>query len=232
MSSSRDTDAFLASLDYGSNWENAEAYIAKKLHLELNESEHLGDDWVLTPDEAILAGCQQLIDSTSEPVVREVLVAALRTSYHLRRVHSLLAQIAETAAAKWRAGDREVPQRNLLRRVSQAYHYGVVDADLDFVLRMCAEPTFAPQSPEDGEDLRGYWFESLAKLKDAEVGRFCRNVIDDDLGRWTDFRLIDAMRVAAKSWTPSDAEVFSRIAAEHSDSWIRQNAKRILKRHV
>jgi hypothetical protein len=116
--------------------------------------------------------------------------------------------------------------------VSQTYRYGVKAADLDFVLEMCSEPTFAPQDPDDGEDFRAYWFTSLAKIKDPRVGTFCRAIIQEDLGRWSDFRLIDALRAAAKSWKPSDAEAFSRIAQEHPDSWIRQNTKRILERHA
>lgn len=233
MSSSRDTGPFPAGLvQYDSAWENAEAYIAKQLHLDLDESEHLGDDWVLTPNETILAGCQQIIDTTSDPTVLEVLVAALLTSYHLRPVHAMLTQIADSAAIKWRDGARAIAQGNLLRRVSQAYRYGVVADDLDFVLAMCGDPAFGPQGPEDGEDLRGYWFESVAKLKDPRVLLFCRNLIDDDLGRWTDFRLIDAMRIVAKAWNPGDAEIFSRIAAEHPDSWIRRSAKSTLKRRT
>lgn len=232
MSSSRDTEDFLANLDYGSTWVEAEAYVAKALHLQLDNGEHLGDDWVLTPDEPILAGCQRLIDSSPSPAVLEVLVAALRTSYHLKRVHAMLKQIAQVAAENWRNGDRGDTSSALLHRVSQAFHYGVKPADLDFVLEMSSEPTFGPQDAKDGHDFRGYWFESLAKLKDARVGAFCRNIINDDLGRWSDFRLIDAMRVVAKSWEPADAEAFSRIAAEHPDSWIRQHAKRMLKRHT
>jgi hypothetical protein len=229
---SRETDEFLASLDYGPQWEAAEAYVVKELHLELDEREHLGDDWVLAPDETILAGCQRIIDSSPGPAVLEVLVAALRTSYHLRRVHAMLTQIATTAADDWRNGDRGYAHRDLVRRVSQAYRYGVQPADLDFVLEMCSDAAFGPQDQDDGEDLRAYWFDSLAKLKDPRVGAFSRNLIQEDLGSWSDFRLIDAMRVAAKSWTSADVEVFDRIAAEHPDSWIRQNAKRILQRHA
>lgn len=232
MSSSRDTNEFLANLDYGQRWVEAESYVARELHLELDENEHLGDDWVLTPDEVRLAGCQRIIDSSPGPAVLEVLVAALRASYHLQRVHAMLTQIAAPSADKWRNGDRGYANRDLLRRVSQTYRYGVKAADLDFVLEMCSEPTFAPQDPDDGEDLRAYWFDSLAKIKDPRVGAFCRTIIQEDLGRWSDFRLIDALRAAAKSWEPSDAEAFSRIAAEHPDSWIRQNTKRILERHA
>ncbi|MEU0094511.1 hypothetical protein [Kribbella sp. NPDC006257] len=232
MSPSRDTDEFLANLDYGSTWLESESYVARELHLDLDKGEHLGDDWVLTPDEVRLAGCRRIIDSSPGPVVLEVLVAALRESYHLRRVHTLLTQIAATAAETWRSGDRGFANRDLLRRVSQAYRYGVKPADLDFVLEMCSEPTFASQNTGNVEDLRAYWFDSLAKIKDRRVGDFCRTIIQEDLGAWSDFRLIDALRAAAKSWESADAEAFSRIAAEHPDSWIRQNTKRILERHA
>ena len=232
VTSSRDTDDFLANLAYDSWWLDAEAYIAKQLHLELDQGEHLGDDWVLTPDDVILAGCQRIIDSSPDPAVLDVLVAALRASYHLQLVHAMLGQIAESVAERWRSGDHAIPARSLLHRVSQAYRYGVKARDLDFVLEMCSEPTFGPQDPDDGHDFRGYWFESLAKIKDPRVGAFCRDIIKEDVGRWTDFRLAEAMRVAAKSWEPTDTEPFSRVAAEHPDSWIRQNAKRILKRHA
>jgi hypothetical protein len=232
VTSSRETEDFLANLAYDSWRLDAEAYIAKQLHLELEQGEHLGDDWVLTPDDVILAGCQRLIDSSPGPAVLDVLVASLRASYHLQRVHGLLSQIAESAAEEWRSGDHGIPHRNLLRRVSQAYRYGVKPTDLDFVLEMCSDPTFAPQEPDDKEDFRCYWFDSLAKLKDPKVGTFCRNIIKKDLNRWTDFRLAEAMPVAAKSWEPTLTDLFSRVAAEHPDSWIRQNAKRILKRHA
>jgi hypothetical protein len=111
VSPSRETEEFLSNLDYGSRWLKAESSVARELDLDLDKGEHLGDDWVLTPDEVRLGGCQRIIDSSPGPAVLEVLVAALRGSYHLQRVHAMLTQIASTTADTWRNGDRGYANR-------------------------------------------------------------------------------------------------------------------------
>ncbi|TDU89032.1 hypothetical protein EV138_2586 [Kribbella voronezhensis] len=185
---------------------------------------------MLTPNDEILAGCQRLVDSSPGPVVLEVLIAALRTSYHLKRVHVLLTQIAGDAIKNWRGGERAFPNRDLLRHVSQVYRHGVMPEDLHFVLEMCSDPTLAPKKSADVEDLRVYWFSSLAKLKDPDVEAFCRKIVTEDLGRWTDYRFVEAMKIVARFWQPADAGSFTLISKQYPDSLTRRDAKRILQR--
>lgn len=115
-----------------------------------------------------------------------------------------------------------------MRSCAHAFRYGVRAEDVDLVLSLCDDPELAA---DDLEDFRRYWFESLKKLKDPKVTQFCRDILANDIGLWKDYRLIDVMQVLGKRWDPADSPMFHRVAEEHTDSDVRDTARRILKRH-
>ncbi|GAA1719336.1 hypothetical protein GCM10009745_80400 [Kribbella yunnanensis] len=236
MSKSRGIDeghrqAFLAmSGEPDPEFVKVEAQLAADLGVELDPGEHFGDDWVLTPEDGMIARCQGVIDGKPAPVVLGLLVTALRQSYHRKPVHHLLSEIGCLTVARWVAGDRSPDQRELLRDVSQAYRHGAGAEDLDLLLQFCDEPSLV-EDWDGGEDFQSYWFESLAKIKDPRATDFCRGIIAEDTGRWTDSRTYSAVPIVGKAWQPADAGLLRPVALEHPDSQLRRTAQRILDKH-
>ncbi|WP_157631106.1 hypothetical protein [Kribbella catacumbae] len=237
MSKSRAIDAshrqaFLAMAgDPDPEYLQAEAQLAAELGVELDPGEHFGEDWVLTPDETMVARCRKVIDSEPAPIVLDLLVTALQWSYHRKAVHQLLTDIARLTVTRWVAGERGLDQAEGLRDVSHAYRYGARAEDLDLILQMCNEPSL-DEPGEGGELFWGSWFDSLAKMKDPRAADFCRDIIANDLGRWTDLRTYAAVPIVGKAWQPTDSALIEPIAKNHPDSQLRRTAKRILDKQT
>lgn len=233
MSRSRATeadheDAFKGWVNYDPAFVEAELYLAKALRVELDEGEHFGEDWALTPDVQMLGRCRQVVDSEPRLEVLLALVYALRGSYHLKAAHEILTLIGQRTIEEWMDGGRSITLTHVIQHAGQAYRYGVRRDDIDFVLRMCDEPSLAAWC--EGEDLRLYWFEALAKVKDPRVPAFARAIVRQDVDRWTDFRNLDALRILAKDGDPDDLDLTLRVARDHPDSYVRQGARRIVNR--
>ncbi|WP_343972680.1 MULTISPECIES: hypothetical protein [Kribbella] len=212
------------------NEEHAVSVLEVALGIDLTEVE-LGEDYVLEPSDEMLKRCEDLVASGPSPEVLSELVAGLRNSYHLRRVHRLLAEMGWQVLHQLRAdvGTSGVFLR-VAERLGQAFKYGAGPADLDLVLEMCSDTNLTFEG--DIEDVRNYWFDSLAKIRDDRVGEFCRSIIDADLGRWQDLRLGSSIRALAKVWDgKTDPIRVGRIAEEHPDSFIRKVARQSLAKH-
>ena len=222
-------EAFLAYTDYDPVYVEAEQYLAKALQVDLDDDEHFGDDWVIEPEDWMLARCRAVVESQPKPAVLDALVRGLRGSYQRKAVHDLLTDIARQAVTLWRGGNRSLTVRDLVRDTAHAYKYGTKPDDVDLVVEMCSEPTFTVEG--DDEDFRIYWFDSLIKIKQPRVVEFARRVVRDDIGRWSDYRVSQALRIIGRSWEPDDAELCAQIARDHPDAEVRADAKRILKRH-
>lgn len=222
-------EAFLAYGDYDPEYVEAEQYLAKALQVDLDDDEHFGDDWVIEPEDWMLARCRAVVESHPRPAVLDALVLGLRGSYQRKAVHYLLTAIARQTVTLWRAGDRSLTVRDLVRDTAHAYKYGTKPDDADLVVEMCDEPTFAVEG--DDEDLRVYWFASLIKIRRPQVAEFVRRVVRSDIGRWSDYRVSQALRIVGRTWEPDDAELCAQIARDHPDAEVRADARRILKRH-
>lgn len=208
----------------------AEAWLAAWLGVELEPGEHFGEKGVLDPDVDMIARCHAIVDAAPSPAVLDVLVEALQGSYHLVKVHALLTRIGRLTVERWVAGDRGMDQREVLRGVSQAYRWGVKAGDLDMLLEFCNELSLV-DNWDGGENFLSYWFDSLAKIKDPRVASFCREIIANDLERWADSRLYDAVPVIGKRWEPADRSLLEAVAKEHPDSLLRRVARRIIEKH-
>jgi hypothetical protein len=177
----------------------------------------------------ILQRCKGLVDSQPPTPVVNALVGGLRESYQRRPVHEMLVDLTEQVAERWRAGARDWDTHEALRHLAQAFKFGVRPDDLDLVIKMCTDPVFTYEG--DIEDLRGYWFESLGKIRDDRAGKICRDIIDADQGHWEDLRLASAIQALRRVWDDTDHARVSRIAEQHPDSFVRKVAKRSLAQH-
>lgn len=205
---------------------HAQSVLEVALGIELDDIE-LGQDYVLDTSKDMLSRCEKLVASEPSAQVVVALVAGLRNSYHLKPVHRLLVEMTNQVVKSLHAAqDGRTSLLCAVDVLGQTFKYGVQPADLDLVLQMCSDPILTYEG--DIEDVRGYWFDSLGKIRSDRSGELCRTIIDADLGIWRDLRLGSAIQALRRVWNETDPARVSRVAEEHPDSYIRKVAKRSL----
>lgn len=167
---------------------------------------------------------------TSE--VADVSVALLAGSYDRGLPHEFVRQLVEHFYDIWKAGEHGLEVRGQLRDLAEPFSHAVRADEYDLVMQLCSDESLAVD--EDGErdieDLRNYWFASLANLDDARVRPFCRALLEADRDRWEDYRAVDALEILARYPDAVDREVVAAYAESDPDSEVRRDARRLLKK--
>jgi hypothetical protein len=217
------------------DFETAERRLAKALDVDpagLATWEDPGG-MVLAVDPSMLTKLEAVIAQRPGPEETVVLLYALREEVHRKPVHRLVKDLTEQALREWMDGKRGLNARRRIHELASFFRFGVQAEDYDLVARLCTEESFryAPDGSISGEDLRAYWFDALAKIKDERVPRLCESILRDDLDQWTDYRTSRAFQTLGRFWREDYEPLVGRYATDHPDSWVRQAARRVLKKH-
>lgn len=182
--------------------------------------------------DAAVERLRDLFKSHPTGEVADISVALLAGSYDRHVTHEFVRDLVEHFYGRWKAGERGQEVHDQLRHLADPFSHQVGDDDYDLVMQLCSDASLAldDDGEPDIEDLRNYWFESLANLDDPRVRPFCRALLEADRGKWQDFRAVDALTILAQSPEAMDKDLVAAYAESHPDSELRRDARRLLKK--